>query len=802
MITRLLCVLALVGAGLTGPAQAAAATGHATGHSATIRYTEYGIPHITAADYGSAGFGQGYAMAKDNLCTLANGYVTVRGERSLFFGPDGDAFGADAEPLHVPASNVYSTAQKNLDSDVYFRSLFAGGVLDELLALPYPQGPREEVKEIVSGYVAGYNKVVAEGGVTDTRCAGEPWLRPISEEDAWKYIYARLMYGGLGQAALGIAQADAQRGGGSASAPSEEEAAGAARRMQQERQLGSNAVAVGGDLSEHGSGMLLGNPHFPWHDGLRFWQSHLTIPGELDVAGASLLGLPGVQIGYTAGVAWSHTVSAAYPFVIYDLKTVPGNPTAYLVDGQIEHMTSRDITVPVLGGGTVTRKVWYSRYGPVTTQVGPLPLPWGGLLAFSVSDANVRNLRAVNAWFDFDHAQSVADLDQALRDNQGIPWVNTIAADSAGNAYFADIQVVPNIPDAKLDDCTTLLGQVTAAYNLTILDGTRTACLPGDDPDAIVPGIFGPANQPSRTVRTYVENSNDSPWLINHHPGDRFTTLPKVMVKTDVPQDLRSRYALSTIPGLGLISRAELEDLVYSNRVHAAELTRDDLVAMCRSMPFGLAPSAKGPIAVGDSCDVLEDWDLRNDPDSRGALLFQRFWERATIGATLPEAAIKNPWKTPFSASDPIGTPTGLSDTPGHRIDFGNALQDLKGAGIAYDAEFGDHHYVTRNGVRIPIHGGGNSTGGVYNLNIAQWDPAAGYTEMLHGSSYIQSVLFDGDPCPDVRAVLTYSQSADPTSPHHADQTAVFSAKQWVTQRFCEADVLASPELSTITVTG
>src|SRR5690606_26573352 len=219
------------------------------------------------------------------------------------------------------------------------------------------------------------------------------------------------------------------------------------------------------------------------------------------------------------------------------------------------------------------------------------------------------------------------------------------------------------------------------------------------------------------------------------------------------------------------------------------------VVAMCRSMPFGFAPSAKGPIAVGDSCDVLEDWDLRNDPDSCGALLFQRFWERATIGATLPEHATKNPWLTPFSAADPIGTPSGLNITPGHRIDFGNALQDLKGAGIPYGAKFGDHHSVTRNGVKIAIHGGGGSTGGVYNLNISEWDPAAGYAEMLHGSSYVHAVSFDGGSCPDVRGFLAYSQSENPASPHYADQTAEFAAKRWITQRFCEADILASPGL-------
>jgi acyl-homoserine-lactone acylase len=54
---------------------------------------------------------------------------------------------------------------------------------------------------------------------------------------------------------------------------------------------GSNAVAVGRDRSFNGRGMLLANPHFPWIGGMRFYEMHLTIPGQLDVMGAALPGL-------------------------------------------------------------------------------------------------------------------------------------------------------------------------------------------------------------------------------------------------------------------------------------------------------------------------------------------------------------------------------------------------------------------------------------------------------------------------------------------------------------------------------
>lgn len=73
---------------------------------------------------------------------------------------------------------------------------------------------------------------------------------------------------------------------------------------------------------------------------------------------------------------------------------------------------------------------------------------------------------------------------------------------------------------------------------------------------------------------------------------------------------------------------------------------------------------------------------------------------------------------------------------------------------------------------------------------------------MTTGSSYVQVVSFDGDACPDTRTLLTYSQSADPTSPHYADQTRLFSKKQWVTERFCSSEIDKAPGLKVVTLTG
>ena len=45
---------------------------------ATIRRTSHGIPHILADDFAGLGYGYGYSLAQDNICVVADTYVTVR----------------------------------------------------------------------------------------------------------------------------------------------------------------------------------------------------------------------------------------------------------------------------------------------------------------------------------------------------------------------------------------------------------------------------------------------------------------------------------------------------------------------------------------------------------------------------------------------------------------------------------------------------------------------------------------------------------------------------------------------------
>ncbi|MGW0538456.1 penicillin acylase family protein [Streptomyces sp. NPDC003032] len=761
-----------------------------------IRYTEYGIPHIQASDYRGLGLGYGYAAAKDNICTLADTYMTVRGERSRHLGADS------------AANSGLGTASNSLNSDLYFRGVEESGVVRRLARSAPPTGPEPEVAQLVRGYAAGYNRYLREtgaGGITDPACRGAAWVRPITGLDVYRHMHAIATISGTGSAIDGIVGARPPAGTvakrGTAKGPSAARMVRALKKTRQDEGLGSNAIGVGERGTAGGGSVLLGNPHYPWQGTRRFWQSQLTIPGELNVSGASLLGLPVVAIGHNENVAWSHTVATAATFGLHEVPVVPGDPTSYTVDGKAERMRATKVSVRVRKEGgateTVERTLWSTRYGPVVTAGPGVPLPWG-TTAYSLSDPNTGNLRLLNSWLGLDRAKDTEGVRSALGRTQGLPWVNTVATDRRGRALYAGLQVVPHVTDELARECSTPLGsQVFPASGIPILDGGRGACAWGSDPEAVRPGILGPSSLPAQTRDDYVTNANDSPWLAN--PRAPLTGYPRVVGDTATQRSARTQEAITAterrlagtdgLPGKGFSLRG-MQRTLFSDHSRVATLIGADTVRMCQAFPDGRAPSAGGPVDVTDGCAALATWDGTYRKDSKGALLFARFVARL--------AAVRGgPWRVPFDPADPVGTPKGLNDErPEVQRAFGDAAAELRAAGIPLDGPLGDHQYVTRNGERIPVHGGPHSLG-VLDVITPVWDPKGGNTEVVHGSSFIQVVAFPGGRGPRAATLLTYGQSSDPTSPHYTDQTRLFSAGRWVPARFTRAEIAAAPGLRT-----
>lgn len=218
--------------------------------AATIRTAEYGVPHVRGRTFADAGFGVGYAQARDALCVLADAYVTVDAERSRFFGPDGvyELGGSEANP----------TRTTNLASDLVFQRLIDTGEVDRLVAVPAPDGPRREVRDLVRGFVAGYNRRLADlgpDGITDPACRGAAWVRPITEATAWRYLYQVSLLASGTSLVNDIAAAQPPVPGAPTTPGAVPADAAARAAADLDLGVGSNGIAVGREGTANGRGL-------------------------------------------------------------------------------------------------------------------------------------------------------------------------------------------------------------------------------------------------------------------------------------------------------------------------------------------------------------------------------------------------------------------------------------------------------------------------------------------------------------------------------------------------------------------
>ncbi|MDE0190899.1 MAG: penicillin acylase family protein, partial [Gammaproteobacteria bacterium] len=428
-------------------------------YEAEIRRTAYGIPHIKADDWGGLGYGYGFAYAQDNFCVAMRAIVDATSRSGEFFGEaDGD-----------------------LTTDFVLRFLF---------------GPKEEFSQnylnreskafqLTEGFAAGMNGYLREAGVGnlpagDAGCRDAFWVYEIDAVDVWMLISRVVMAGSSDQNTV-------RRAVFSPTGPDESASTGMAnadfralkRDLRQsahrfgQPDSGSNALAIGRDLSQTGRGLLLGNPHRGWQGPGAFHQLHLTIPGEYDVAGAALHGIPWVGVGFNRDVAWTHTTSFATRFTLYELQLNPDDPLQYRYEDEWRDITAHDVQIEVkLDDGSLetrTHTFYRSHYGPIvdlgvlSSVLAGWPMSNGNLFTFRDANA-LRSTMTVDQYLAMGQAASIDEFTDALK-GIGVPIFHTLAADRHGNAFYGEVAAVPHVTDAQREECATDLGRVLAAFS-------------------------------------------------------------------------------------------------------------------------------------------------------------------------------------------------------------------------------------------------------------------------------------------------------------------------------------------------
>lgn len=784
-------------------------------YEATITYTAHGVPHINAKDYASLGYGVGYAQARENLCTLSEQLMKLKSQKARYFGA--------------------GTGNANLLSDLGYKAMDYPAEAASLYG-----GLSNNTKHLLQGYADGFNRSLAErSGPQDypSPCRGAEWVTDISAQDLLAY---QLDLAGLSSArnflaAMAAAQPPL------ATVAAVDSAQLDARQVFTAEGIGSNGWALGNERVSGASSLLLGNPHFPWDGELRFYEQHLTIPGELDVTGVGMVGLPAVVIGFNQHLGWTHTVSQSKRFTLYQLKLDPADPLRYKYDGEYRDITSKNVTVQVKQAdgslADVTQTLYYSHFGPMVNLASLSPaLGWNSASAVTFRDANAGNTRMLEQWIAMDKAQSRDEFFQAFSDHQGIPWVNTLMIADDGTASYLDGTQVPQL-SAQAEGYWKVASQ-SAQLAPIWQDGAGSVLLPGtgsvyewvDSGDAGAPGLVPFSKAPQVTRSDYVYNANSSHWLTNvAEPLEGYSLMygPERVVRS--PRTRYNAQLISDMSGTGLagadnrFTQAELETVLTHNSSLFAGDFRNQLVSRCTDHPSVLVGGAAFDLSA--ACAALRNWDGKYNLDSRGAQIMREFLAAFRVSGhrTLSNSL----FATPFDPDDAAHTPAGLVALDTNAVDDDPVLQALAAAarrltdaGIALDATLGSVQYVIKAAGHeaIPVTGG-NSYEGVFNMaeskvpsrstsdlatnvvGTARSDSpltdldedgsgsSAAY-RINYGSSFVMALQF-GDNGPQADMFLSYGQSHDPESEFFEDQTQNYSNLQWRPVVFSASEVAA-----------
>ncbi|MBZ2190261.1 penicillin acylase family protein [Alcanivorax sp. JB21] len=741
-----------------------------TQYSATIERTTYGVPHITADDYAGLGYGHGYAIAEDNLCTLADAYVTFRGERSRYFGPTAAA----------SSGGTFGTPN-NRNADYFFRFVVNDDVVDT-----YVNDQPQDLRDLSRGFAAGFSRYVREvqGGEHAGRhqsCRDAEWLAEIDEQDVFRRLVALNLAASAANWVSEIATAAPPAGGEGLSMPLSEPTLDADRvAVGQKAGIGSNTYSFGTDATE-GSALNFANPH--WYlDGVdRFYQVQLTLPGSMDISGATIMGTPMVLMGFNDDIAWAHTVSTARRFTLYGLMLNENDATQYVFDGAPRDMEAVEISIQVKQEddslATETRTLYRSHYGPMINLAG-LGLPtWGANnMAFTLRDVNLENTRTFRNFFEWGQAASLEEFLDIARTHVAIPWVNTAAVSRHDDrALYSDITAVPNVPDAHRDACLVpTLGPAVLQMvpGLPLLQGWTSACDWLTDEDSAQPGAFGPDNLPYLLRNDYVANMNDSYWLSN--PDEPLTGYAGIIGREDYQQSLRTRMGhilarerLDGSDGLGgdKATSDTLREIVLNSRNLSAELLKDDVL----NVVCGNGDPSDDEQAA---CAALSAWDNTGSADARGAHVWTAVWQRIR--------SIEGLFATPFDAGNAVDTPADLNTADSDVIDalnsaFAQAVVDVADSGADFDAQLGDLRPYPKAGHTIPHYGGEGSEG---------------YFTVLR-NTYMHVVDFPEDESVRAYTLMAPSQSTDPANPHYADYTQAYADGNWHRVPYTRAQIEA-----------
>ncbi len=638
--------------------------------SAVIRRDTYGVPHILAETEAAAAFAHGYATAEDHFPLLARAFLRARGEQASVFG---ESF--EREDLLIRQLGIWDIAKERFDE-----------------VPPY-------VRAVLDGYADGYNAWLAEH-----QAAAPSWAKPVTGVDVLAHCRTVLLV----DFSLDLRPW---------------------RGVSLGEGAGSNMWAIGRERSKSHHGLLLANPHLDWTDRMLLHEVHLTVPGTIDVSGATLVGFPVVTIGFNSQLGWTHTVNGVRADEVDELTLDPTRPMTYVYDGVSLPIRSRFVSLQVKtanGVETRTHTILASHLGPI------IRVDREKHQAYAYHSANLGLVNFLTQYNAMAKARSFDAFRTALNMQQ-LPTFNIGYADRTGNIFYLFNGRIPARPAG------------TAEWQVI-------------HPIADLPQLINPPGG-------YVQNTNNAPW---------YTTARRLLDKSKFPPyiggdglPLRGQIGLRMLEASPTLTLDRMMTLRRSETMGSAIRLKAELVRLLR------ARTPASPDAT-EAARLLERWDNRASVDSRGAVLWMRWVEGYMRKAS---STFRQKW----TAAHPLTTPSGIGDAAAALAAMDEAIADMKRQYGTLAVRWGDVYRIRRGTLDLPI-GGANDT------FRATWYKSDGDRHVaVGGDTFVLAVEFT--PSPTAYSVLAYSESSNPDSPHFNDQLTLFATGRFKRAWFSDAEI-------------
>ncbi|MFQ6613701.1 MAG: penicillin acylase family protein [Fidelibacterota bacterium] len=736
----------------------------------------YGVPHVFADNEHDLFFSAGYLIARERLFQMTVISAAAAGELSTLFGRD------------------------LLDSDIYLRTWGIPRVARKMAEAMTP-----EIRRRVQAYCNGINRYIGDSAGdwpvefkllgkqprmwTPATVCGMARLMAHDLQQSWK---PEILFGAVaenyGPKMLAqllppyfpdqptIVTAATQGLTPVFSAIMSSEAKLRNLLGANGKALGSNNWVIAGSRTANGQPILANDPHLSFTQPAKWYEMHLK-GGRYDVSGVCLPGLPLPVIGQNASCAWGFTNVMADDIDFFVETTDSAHPNQYQVDGEWKDMILRKETIPLPGGKDTTIVIRETAHGPVISDIHPLldrdrtvvSMSWTGQEATKEIEALFLIGRMGN-WDDFTEAVK----------RFSVPGQNIVYADTAGNIGW---RPAVRIPLRKNGD------------SLIPRDGSRSE----NDWQGTIP-------------------FDQMPYLFNP-PAGMIVTANNKTVDEHYPFYISNLWA---DPSRAIRIRELFGDRTKITVADVEAVQTDQVSDYARELLPKLLPLLPEPTTETErnALNLLRNWDGNEAPDSPGALVFQSLLrhcilqvyrdELEAIGpeafaayVDLPMIPLRNlQWTLEADSSrwlDNILTP----DYRETRADvvtaaFHGAVKEIQSllGGNSGSWSWGAVHTVTHphslGSVKLldwlfdfnvgPFPSGGSPT----TINNGEYRIMKPYQQVV-GPSMRRIVDF-GD-LNQTRMILPTGQSGLPGSPHYADQSELYLARQYRKTLFDEDSI-------------